>query len=319
MIAYIYKITNVLDGKVYVGKTHDLDKRILQHFSDLRKGKHHSHKLQRAVDKYGIDNFKVSFEEVEVSDEDALSLLEIQEIEKCDSYNNGYNETLGGDGNKTSLSFEESVLVYQILQRYKGVNRQIARYFSCDHTVIDGLAKNELYSRIEYDEAKMKELINKIGLEEQNKNENYVAHNDKKLSHQQCLEFLSVITQKTGYDKTMSEIFGVHPKAAYRLKNKLIYKDAVDDFEAMNQENKKKLLEDTMKKYNVEAVKAQRQRKGVKNALTQEQVNYILDNKDKKTRVQIGLDLGVSADRVGSVILGKSYKDLVANYYAQSQ
>ena len=220
MIAYIYKITNTLDGRVYVGKTHDLDKRILQHFSDLRKGKHHSHKLQRAVDKYGIDNFKVSFEEVEVPDEDALSLLEIQEIEKCDSYNNGYNETLGGDGNKTALTFEESILVYQILQRYKGVNRQIAQYFSCDHTVINDLAKNDLYAK-----NKMNELIERIGLKEQNKNENYTAHNSKKLDHQQCLEFLSVITQKIGYDKTMSEIFGVHPKVAYRLKNKQIYKE----------------------------------------------------------------------------------------------
>ena len=317
MIAYIYKITNTLDGRVYVGKTHDLDKRILQHFSDLRKGKHHSHKLQRAVDKYGIDNFKVSFEEVEVPDEDALSLLEIQEIEKCDSYNNGYNETLGGDGNKTALTFEESILVYQILQRYKGVNRQIAQYFSCDHTVINDLAKNDLYARVEFDENKMNELIERIGLKEQNKNENYTAHNSKKLDHQQCLEFLSVITQKIGYDKTMSEIFGVHPKVAYRLKNKQIYKDIIEEFEAMGQEEKKKLLEDTIKKYSVDAIKAQRKRKGVKNALTQEQVDYILDNKNKKTRVQIGLDLGISSDRVSAVILGKSYKDLVANYYSR--
>lgn len=317
MVAYIYKITNTLNGQVYVGKTHDLNKRILQHFSDLKKGKHHSHKLQRAVDKYGIDNFKISFKEVEVLDEDALSLLEIQEIEKCDSYNNGYNETLGGDGNKTSLSFEESILVYQILQRYKGVNRQIARYFSCDHTVIDNLAKNELYARIEFDEDKMNELIKKIGLEDQNKNENYIAHNSKKLDHQQCLEFLSVIMQKTGYDKTMSAIFDVDPKLAYRLKNKQIYKDVIEEFEIMTQEEKTKRLEDTMKKYKVDAVKAQRKRNGVKNALTQEQVNYILDNKNKKTRVQIGLDLGISADRVGAVILGKSYKDLIANYHSQ--
>ena len=317
MIAYIYKITNILNGKVYIGKTHDLNKRILQHFSDLKKGKHHSRKLQRAVDKYGIDNFKISFKEVEVLDEDALSLLEIQEIEKCDSYNNGYNETLGGDGNKTSLSFKESILVYQILQRYKGVNRQIARYFSCDHTVIDNLAKNELYARIEFDEDKMDELIKEIGLEDQNKNENYVAHNNKKLDHQQCLEFLSVIMQKTGYDKTMSAIFDVDSKLAYRLKNKQIYKDVIKEFEIMTQEEKTKLLEDTMKKYKVDAVKAQRKRNGIKNALTQEQVNYILDNKNKKTRVQIGLDLGISADRVGAVILGKSYKDLIANYHSQ--
>ena len=40
-----------------------------------------------------------SYQEVEVADEDELSLREILEIEKYDSYNNGYNMTLGGDGN----------------------------------------------------------------------------------------------------------------------------------------------------------------------------------------------------------------------------
>lgn len=71
-----------------------------------------------------------------------------------------------------------------------------------------------------------------------------------------------------------------------------------------------------MKKYNLFAVKSNRQWNCVKNPLTQNQVNYILDNKDKKTRVEIGADLNISEDRVGNVILGKSYKDLVANYYS---
>ena len=44
--------------------------------------------------------------------------------------------------------------------------------------------------------------------------------------------------------------------------------------------------------------------------LTQEQVNYILDNSKNKKRVEIAKELGISADRVSSVILGKSYKDL---------
>lgn len=37
-----------------------------------------------------------------------------------------------------------------------------------------------------------------------------------------------------------------------------------------------------MKKYDLVHVSASRKRNGIKNVLTQEQVNYILDNKDKK-------------------------------------
>jgi hypothetical protein len=40
-----------------------------------------------------------------------------------------------------------------------------------------------------------------------------------------------------------------------------------------------------------------------------------MDNSKIKKRIEIAKDLDISADRVGSVILGKSYKDLVENYY----
>lgn len=316
MIGYIYHITNDVNGKKYIGKTWNLDKRLAQHFSDLKLNKHHSHKLQRAVNKYGLEHFKVTYEQKEISTDEDLSLLEIQEIQKFDSYNNGYNETLGGEGNKTTFSFDLSVLLYQILQRYSGISRMIARYYDCDHTVIDGLKKNTLYSNVAFKEEEVQALIKKIGIPSDNLNINYKPHNNKKLNKEQCLELLSVITQKTGYDKTMCEIFNINSKVTYRLKKKEIYKEYIKIYEAMNQEEQKFLMQNTMEKYQVESLKAKRGRNCVKNPLTQEQINYILDNKDSKTRVQIGLDLGISADRVGSVILGKSYKDLVNNYYS---
>ena len=106
MVGYIYHITNDVNNKKYIGKTINLLHRLQDHFSRLEKNQHHSHKLQRAVNKYGIEHFKVSYEEVEIKNEEELNLLEILEIQKYDSYNNGYNETLGGDGNSTLFTFE---------------------------------------------------------------------------------------------------------------------------------------------------------------------------------------------------------------------
>lgn len=316
MIGYIYHITNNVNNKKYIGKTWDIKRRLTSHFSDLKANIHHSHKLQRAYNKYGEKAFTVSYEEKNVNNEEELGLLEIQEINKYDSYYNGYNETLGGEGHKLSISLEDSILVYQILQRYDGVGRQIAKYFNCDHSVITYIKNNTLYSKIEYDKRKMQDLIEKIGLSPNNLKDNYIPHNKKKLTKESCLEILSVILQKRGYDKTVCEIFDVNSKLTDRLKNGLIYKEYIKEYNSLSDEQKYNLLLNTMDKYNIEVRRAQRQRAGVKNALTQEQINYILDNKNIKTRVQIAKDLGITADRVGSVCLGKSYKDLIAIYYS---
>jgi group I intron endonuclease len=54
----IYQIRNTLNNDIYIGSTSkSFNRRRIQHFSELRKGKHHSVHLQRAVNKYGINNF----------------------------------------------------------------------------------------------------------------------------------------------------------------------------------------------------------------------------------------------------------------------
>ncbi|HDX9577880.1 TPA: GIY-YIG nuclease family protein [Bacillus pseudomycoides] len=54
---HIYKITNVCDGKFYVGRTDNLSTRFSTHKKLLNKGIHHCIHLQRAWDKYGEANF----------------------------------------------------------------------------------------------------------------------------------------------------------------------------------------------------------------------------------------------------------------------
>lgn len=53
----IYKITNSVNGKVYIGSTVDLKRRKRVHFRDLRVGQHYNTHLQRAYNKYGASNF----------------------------------------------------------------------------------------------------------------------------------------------------------------------------------------------------------------------------------------------------------------------
>lgn len=54
----IYQIRNLVNDKVYIGSAVDFGKRWNSHICSLNDQHHHSQKLQRAWDKYGIDAFK---------------------------------------------------------------------------------------------------------------------------------------------------------------------------------------------------------------------------------------------------------------------
>ena len=72
----IYKITNLVNNKIYIGSAGTKDgfkKRWGNHKNDLNKNKHHSRHLQSAWNKYGSGNFK--FEILEMV-EDITKILE---------------------------------------------------------------------------------------------------------------------------------------------------------------------------------------------------------------------------------------------------
>lgn len=93
----IYKATNILNGKVYIGQTtHSLEKRKAQHFAKARKGIQ-TH-FYNAIRKYGEDSF--IFEVICVAgDKVTLNELETYYINKYDSIHNGYNMIDGGNNN----------------------------------------------------------------------------------------------------------------------------------------------------------------------------------------------------------------------------
>ena len=63
----IYKIKNIVNGKVYIGQTTNISKRIKEHKNDLRNNNHHNIYLQRAWNKYGENSFV--FEIIDEADE----------------------------------------------------------------------------------------------------------------------------------------------------------------------------------------------------------------------------------------------------------
>jgi group I intron endonuclease len=96
-MAYIYLITNTVNGKVYVGKTEEsIQKRFQEHCADSKKERCKNRPLYRAMNKYGCENFTVSL----LEETDQPEVREEFWIEQKQSYHNGYNATHGGDGKK---------------------------------------------------------------------------------------------------------------------------------------------------------------------------------------------------------------------------
>jgi len=93
----IYKIENIVNGKIYIGQSINLYIRLLGHKNTLKSNKHFNRYLQRSWNKYGEDNF--TFEILEECDINDLNDKERYWIEKYDSCNRlkGYNIDHGGN------------------------------------------------------------------------------------------------------------------------------------------------------------------------------------------------------------------------------
>lgn len=91
----IYKITNLLDSKCYIGQAKNLEKRIKAHKRNVDKIKS---PLYSAVKSHGWNQFSVEIIHIAEAYEQ-LDQLEIDYIKKCQSlYPAGYNLTEGGTG-----------------------------------------------------------------------------------------------------------------------------------------------------------------------------------------------------------------------------
>jgi len=92
----IYKITNKENGLIYIGCTiNSLEKRFGQHLSRCFTSEYNS-KLYNSIKKYGQENFTIKL--IEECDLNIIYETEKKYVEQYDSYNNGLNSTIGGEG-----------------------------------------------------------------------------------------------------------------------------------------------------------------------------------------------------------------------------
>ena len=132
-MAYIYKITNKLNQKVYIGKTErDIETRWKEHCSHINVYPHIP--LYRAIKKYGKENFTI-----EIIEECDAANIDNQEMYWINYYNSyqgeGYNCTGGGEGGIKPTPMEE---LNQIAIRYSQGERldKLCKEFHHDYEKI---------------------------------------------------------------------------------------------------------------------------------------------------------------------------------------
>lgn len=131
-MGWIYVIKNNINSKIYVGQTvQSLDLRFKEHINDVMD----NCIIHKAMRKYGINNFWI--EPIEECDNNLLNDKEKYWIQYFDSYKNGYNATLGGEGYQR-YSIEE-------LKEYYFKNnssfRRTAKHFKCSPVTVYRLFK----------------------------------------------------------------------------------------------------------------------------------------------------------------------------------
>ena len=138
----IYKITNLINNKQYIGQSINIENRwVKEKYRAFEKdSSEYNRTLSKAFRDFGIENF--SFEIIEECPKELLNEKEKYYIEKYDTYFNGYNETTGGtlnENNCIKISKEELLKIYDLLINSSLSQKEIALLFNVGQDTISNI------------------------------------------------------------------------------------------------------------------------------------------------------------------------------------
>ena len=161
MLGYIYKITNQINQKCYIGQTiQSVQTRWTKHINSIGTEKEYA--IHKAIKKYGINNF--IFEIIEQCDANLLNEKEIYWINYYNSYENGYNLTRGGQGNR---KYNYDLIIQTFLNNPNLSCKQLSEQFHiseatiCHILIANEIPHNSFGCGTEYNKKRVKQFDKK--------------------------------------------------------------------------------------------------------------------------------------------------------------
>ena len=148
-MAFIYVITNDINGKKYIGQTSfTIEKRWKEHCQDYKRI-FEQRPLYRAMRLYGLEHFSIKC----IEETDDPDLREQYWIAYYDTYNNGYNATVGGDGrakidrDKVYNLWKQGLNCVQIAQSLNCCKESVSQILHSQGLTTQDLCKQVLNNR----------------------------------------------------------------------------------------------------------------------------------------------------------------------------
>lgn len=138
MMIGIYKIENLVNHKIYIGQSINIERRWKQEKQRAFQESAHEYNypISKALRKYGIDNF--SFSVIEECSVDKLNEREKFWIAYYNSFFSGYNQTFGGDS--TIMQPKEKILgIFYDLENSQMTHRMIAQKWNISMEMVQGI------------------------------------------------------------------------------------------------------------------------------------------------------------------------------------
>lgn len=145
----IYKWTNKINNKSYIGQSINIEQRRRQHISTSYYPKSNTYNtiFHQAIRKYGVDNF--TFEIICICNIEELDVLESFYIKKFNTLApNGYNMTEGGENARSCNSFFSEDDVKNIINELRNTDDKaeiIADRWNCSASLIKKICYGEEY------------------------------------------------------------------------------------------------------------------------------------------------------------------------------